>query len=436
MSLIVTKFGGSSLADAGQITKMKNIITANPDRRYVVPSAPGRRFDGDEKVTDLLYKLAEEKDPQHSRVFEILTERFCGIRDELGLSTDIETELQKIAEALHNGASTDYAASRGEYLNGLLIADYLGFDFIDPKDIICFNRHGLYDHAETLKKCPSVLAQHERAVIPGFYGSLPDGEIKTFSRGGSDITGSIVACCAQASLYENWTDVSGFLKADPRVVDQPQKIDVITYRELRELSYMGATVLHEDAIFPVLQVAIPIQVRNTNHPECEGTLIVPSISKETESKENITGIAGKKGFTIVSIEKNGMNAEIGFARRVLSCLEKFGISFEHMPSSIDTLCVVIEDSQVEDHLWDLVQEIHTVCEPDSVEVYNDMALIATVGRNMIRKIGISAKLFGALAEQNVNVRMIDQGSSEMNIIVGVENSDFETAVRAIYQALV
>ena len=437
MTTVVSKFGGSSLAEASQIKKVYDIIKADDNRRYIVPSAPGKRFPEDEKVTDMLYALYEEHDPASSSTFASLKERFSEICSGLGAGIDIDAELDKIADDLKNGESVDYAASRGEYLNGLILSDILGFDFVDPKDYICFDDRGIYDHEKTIKAFSPELRKHEKAVVPGFYGSTPDGKIKTFSRGGSDITGSIVSCCVKASLYENWTDVDGFLKADPRIVEHPDKIDIITYRELRELSYMGATVLHEDSIFPVLQVAIPIHVKNTNNPDSSGTLIVPQMTPDLEKKAGtITGIAGKKDFTVIAIAKNGMNAEVGFGRRVLNCLEKYGITFEHMPSSIDTMCVVIGSSAIEDHLWDIVQDIHTECEPDSVEVFNDVALIATVGRHMIGQIGICAKLFTALAENNINVRMIDQGSSEMNIIVGVKNEDFEKAVKSIYNALI
>jgi aspartate kinase len=436
MSVVVAKFGGSSLADAAQILKCKKIIEADPNRRYIVPSAPGKRFSDDEKITDLLYRLYYESDKEKSVSFQKILQRYGQIRDELGLTVDIEAHIRKIPEKLNNAVSADFAASRGEYLNGLLLADLLGYDFIDAADVIFFDEKGAYDHEKTIPILSAVLKKHERAVIPGFYGSMPDGSIKTFSRGGSDITGSIVACASGAVLYENWTDVSGFMKADPRIVKDPKKIDVITYRELRELSYMGATVLHEDSIFPVLQVAIPIHVKNTNAPENSGTVIIPSLDKDTSSEDTITGIAGKKDFTVITIEKNGMNTEIGFGRRVLSCLEKYDISFEHIPSGIDSLCVVIADCKVNGCVERLVDEIHRSCTPDSVEVSSNMALIATVGRGMIRRVGISAKLFAALAENGVNVRMIDQGSSEMNIIVGVENDDFEKAVRAIYDALV
>ncbi len=437
MAIKVTKFGGSSLADAAQIVKVKEIIEADPSRVYVVPSAPGKRFSDDIKVTDLLYGLfraiIDNADVQ--KVYEQIVNRYVQIRDDLGLSFPIEENLQQVLEDLNHGASEDYAASRGEYLNGLLIADLLGYEFIDAAEVIFFDENGIYDSQKTMTVLPQVLKEHPRAVVPGFYGSLPNGKIKTFSRGGSDITGSIVACAAKADLYENWTDVSGFLMADPRVVKDAKKIDKITYRELRELAYMGATVLHEDSIFPVLEAAIPINVKNTNDPANSGTMILPVLESEDLQQNSITGIAGKRDFTVISVEKSGMNAEIGFGRKLLECLEKFGLSFEHMPSSIDTISIVIADARIRGCMEDLIDEIHTVCKPDSVEVSSNMAIIATVGNGMIRKIGISAKLFSALAQENINVRMIDQGSSEINIIVGVENDDFENAVNAIYRAL-
>jgi len=438
MSSKVAKFGGSSLADAAQILKVKEIIEADANRKFVVPSAPGKRSADDIKVTDLLYALhsAALHLDDTKEIFAKIKNRFVGIRDELGLKTDIEARLDVILEDIKKGASKDYAASRGEYLNGLLLADLLGYDFIDAADVIFFDKKGAYDAAKTMKTLPGALKLHERAVIPGFYGSMPGGKIKTFSRGGSDITGAIVARAADAELYENWTDVSGFLMADPRIVSGPRKIDVITYRELRELAYMGATVLHEDSILPVMEAAIPINVKNTNDPENSGTMIVPTMDGMPKGRNLITGLAGKKNFTVITIEKHGMNAEIGFGRKVLQCLEKFQLSFEHIPSSIDTVSVVIADARVRGCIEELIDEIHLVCEPDSVEVSSNMALIATVGRGMIRRVGISAKLFMALADAHINVRMIDQGSSEINIIVGVENDDFEKAVRVIYRALV
>lgn len=438
MAVKVTKFGGSSLASAEQILKMKQIVEADEARKFVVPSAPGKRFKDDIKVTDLLYSLhdAAAHFEETDGIYGQIVRRYTEIRDELGLSIKIEEYLEKIYQAIKTGANEDYAASRGEYLNGLLIADLLGYDFIDAADVIFFDETGSYDAKKTLSVLPGALKLHERAVIPGFYGSLPNGKIKTFSRGGSDITGSIVSRAANADLYENWTDVSGFMVADPRIVENPKKIDVVTYRELRELAYMGATVLHEDSIFPVLEAAIPINVKNTNDPKNSGTMIIPAIEGRDGARDGITGIAGKKNFTVITIEKDGMNTEIGFGRKVLTCLEKFGLSFEHMPSSIDTISIVVADIRIRHCIEQLIDEIHAVCQPDSVEVSSNMAIIATVGRGMIRQVGVSAKLFAALARSHVNVRMIDQGSSEINIIVGVENDDFEKAVKAIYTALV
>lgn len=438
MGVTVTKFGGSSLADAGQMSKVYDIIQSDPDRRYVVPSAPGKRFDGDTKVTDLLYRLydyiAQGRD--HEGILSELMNRFLNIRDTLEIPTDLETEFEHIVRNLKAGATADYAASRGEYLNGMLLADLLGWPFIDAAGAIFFDRNGHYDGERTQLILPRILEECEHAVIPGFYGSMPNGEIKTFSRGGSDITGSIVARASGAGLYENWTDVSGFMMADPRIVTGPRKIDYITYRELRELSYMGASVLHEDSIFPVLEAAIPINVRNTNEPENPGTMIVPVLEEIPFSGTTITGIAGKKNFTVITIEKDGMNSEVGFVGKVLACLAKYNLSFEHMPSTIDTISIVISDRAIRGCADQLIDELHKSCHPDTIEVSSNMALIATVGRGMIRRVGLSAALFSALADARINVRMIDQGSSEMNLIVGVENDDFENAVRAIYGAFV
>ncbi|MBR4079245.1 MAG: aspartate kinase [Christensenellaceae bacterium] len=437
MALIVTKFGGSSLASAEQFKKVKNIIKANPDRAFCVPSAPGKRFDGDEKITDLLYKLYScvKNNEDETETFGKIRDRYVGIRDELGLSYDIEKELNNILAMLKSGESSDYAASRGEYLNGLLLAEYLGWEFLDAAEIIIFDKRGRYDDNATNAVAARVIGNRRNIVIPGFYGTMPYHTIKTFSRGGSDITGAIVAAVVNADLYENWTDVSGFLMADPRIVPHAKKIERITYRELRELSYMGATVLHEDAIFPVYNAAIPINVRNTNEPENSGTMILPVIDEErSEDDTAITGVAGKKGFSIISIEKNGMNSELGFGRRVLACVEKYGLPFEHMPSSIDTLCLVLEDKYAGDLLEDIVDDILRICEPDTVEIKRGLALIATVGRGMIKSVGCSAKLFTALANEHVNVRMIDQGSSELNIIVGIAEEDFERALVAIHNA--
>jgi aspartate kinase len=430
----VCKFGGTSLANAVQIKKVAQIVNADPQRRYVIPSAPGKRFEGDKKVTDLLYAYygAVNNGGDHEAVYAEISQRYIEIRDELGVNTEIERYLGDIRKKVLSGAGEDYTVSRGEFLNGLLVADYLGYEFIDAADVVFFDASGAYEGEKTRKVMRERLRSCERAVIPGFYGSKPDGEIKTFSRGGSDITGAIVARSARAEVYENWTDVPGFLVADPRIVENPNVIRSITYRELRELSYMGATVLHEDAIFPVFKANIPINIRNTNDPECPGTLIVPGM--DDDETATITGIAGRKGFTVISVEKAKMNAELGFGRRVLSALEKNGIRFEHMPSGIDTLGIVIANSELNGKQSDLIDDIYALCQPDSLEVFTGLALIATVGRGMIRHIGVAAKLFSALAEDGINIRMIDQGSSEINIIVGVEEKDFEGAIRAIYRA--
>ncbi len=434
MEIKVAKFGGTSLADAIQIAKVKKIIMADPARRYIVPSAPGKSAIYDVKVTDLLYGLenAIEKGDDYLPFYRQIYSRFIDIKQQLGLETNIESELEKILRDLLNGEGVDYAASRGEYLNGMLIADYLGYTFIDAAEVILFDKRGKYDEKATERVLSDRLSHLEHAVIPGFYGSMPNGSIKTFSRGGSDVTGAIVSAAVRADLYENWTDVSGFYMADPRIVKHAKKVESVTYRELRELSYMGAAVLHEDSIFPVYKYAIPINVRNTNEPEAPGTMIIPTI--ENYDGPPVTGIAGKKNFTIISIEKNGMNSELGFGRKVLACIEKYGIPFEHMPSSIDTLCVVLEDAKVKDNINDIVDDIHRTCEPDSVEIVRNLALIATVGKRMRESIGTAAALFTALAKANINIRMIDQGSSEMNIIVGVKNEDFERTMNAIHDA--
>ncbi len=435
--LKVVKFGGSSLADAKQFKKVADIIKADKDRRYVVPSAPGTRFDGDIKVTDMLialYELAakgEELDEQLAKIKERYDDIIKGLKIK---DFNLDDEFAAIKAELEYNPTCDFAASRGEYLNGLIMAKYLGFEFVDPKEIIFFNEeHGLNTY-KTEKKVDERLKNIEYAVIPGFYGSDKLGQIMTFSRGGSDITGSIVAAALKADVYENWTDVSGFLAADPRIVDNPVGIDMITYRELRELSYMGASVLHEDAIFPVRSVGIPINIKNTNKPEDKGTWIVESTGHKPEYV--ITGIAGKKGFCAVSITKALMNSEIGFGRKVLQAFEENDISFEHMPSGIDTMTVVVHADEFIPKEQKVVSAIHRLTEPDAVEIETDLALIAVVGRAMRSQRGTAGRIFAALSHANVNVRMIDQGSSELNVIIGVENKDFENAIKAIYDIFV
>ena len=432
----VSKFGGSSLASAKQFKKVGDIIRADKSRRYVVPSAPGKRNDKDEKVTDMLYACydAASEGRSYKKILEKIRGRYEEIIEGLDLNLNLDHEFAKLEENFLAGAGRDYAASRGEYLNGIVIANYLGYEFIDAAEVIFFDEQGNFEADLTDKELSERLSHAERAVVPGFYGSRPDGSIKTFSRGGSDVTGSIVAKAVHADLYENWTDVSGFLVADPRIVEDPEVIETITYRELRELSYMGASVLHEDAIFPVRKEGIPINIRNTNRPEDKGTLIVETTCRKP--RHTITGVAGKKGFCAINIEKAMMNTEVGFGRKVLSVFEKSGISFEHMPSGIDTMTIFVHQSEFEDHEQSVIAGIHRAVEPDVVELESDLALIAVVGRGMRSNRGTAGRVFSALAHARVNVKMIDQGSSEWNIIIGVKNDDFEKAIRAIYDIFV
>ncbi len=432
----VVKFGGSSLASAEQFQKVGSIIKADKERRYVVPSAPGKRFSKDTKVTDMLYgcyALAEEG-KKFDKELAAIKARYDEIITGLGLKLDLSGEFETIRENFAAKAGSDYAASRGEYLNGIVMANYLGYEFIDSATVIFFDENGGFDAEKTNRVLRARLENVEHAVVPGFYGAYENGTVKTFSRGGSDVTGSIVAKAVQADVYENWTDVSGFLVADPRIIKNPEVIDTITYRELRELSYMGATVLHEDAIFPVRQEGIPINIRNTNAPEDRGTWIVGSTCQK--SKFTITGIAGKKGFCAVNIEKDMMNSEVGFGRKVLQAFEDYGISFEHVPSGIDTMTVFVHQDEFMDKEQKVVAGIHRLAKPDSIDIEADLALLAVVGRGMKSTRGTAGRIFSALAHANVNVKMIDQGSSELNIIIGVSNNDFETAVKAIYDIFV
>ena len=432
----VVKFGGSSLASAEQFHKVKNIILSDPDRRFVVPSAPGKRNSSDTKVTDMLYhcySIAEENG-DFSEALAQIRARYQEIIDGLSLTVSLDSEFETIRENFAAHAGRDYAASRGEYLNGILLANYLGFEFIDSARYIRFLEDGTFDANTTQELLSAGLQGLTNAVVPGFYGAYADGRVKTFSRGGSDITGSIVARAVHANLYENWTDVSGFLVADPHIVENPRVIETITYRELRELSYMGAGVLHEDAIFPVRTAGIPINIKNTNAPEDEGTFIVENTSRKPAF--TITGIAGKKGFTAINIEKDMMNSEIGFGRKALQAFEDNGISFEHMPSGIDTLSVFVHQHEFEEKEQAILAEIHKLCNPDYIDIATDLALIAVVGRGMKSNHGTAAKIFRALDTAGVNIRMIDQGSSELNIIIGVASNDFEVAVNVIYGAFV
>lgn len=434
----VVKFGGSSLADAKQFKKVADIIHADPERVYVVPSAPGKRFKDDTKVTDLLYQCYERTltGDDFAKAFAPVRERYDEIIRELGLKISLEDEYVKIGQDFRAGASRDYAASRGEYLNGILLANYLGYDFVDAAKGIFFDNKGNFDAAVTNACLGAMLEKTPKAVIPGFYGAMPDGTIKTFSRGGSDFTGSVVAKAVGASLYENWTDVSGFLVADPRIVDNPAGIEVITYSELRELSYMGAGVLHEDAIFPVRSANIPINIKNTNKPDDPGTLIVPQADNNT--KFLVTGIAGKKDFSAISIEKDRLNSENGFMRRMLQVLENHGVFPEHMPTGIDTVSVVVNSKELGQGInrEKLVNRLKDVLKPDHFEIIDGLALIAVVGRGMKSKKGTATRVFAALSHADINIRMIDQGSSELNIIVGIDEKDFEKAIRVIYDVFI
>lgn len=432
----VVKFGGSSLASARQFKKVGDIIRADKTRKFVVPSAPGKRDSKDDKVTDLLYKAYDlaSTGASYKKVFENIKSRYQEIIDGLKLDLNLDSEFATIEENFLKKAGREYAASRGEYLNGIIMASYLGYEFIDAAEVIFFYENGVFDDKYTNKELSERLENVDRAVIPGFYGADHSGKIRTFSRGGSDITGSIVARAIHADLYENWTDVSGFLVADPRIVENPEVIETITYRELRELAYMGASVLHEDSIFPVRREGIPINIRNTNKPDDKGTMIVESTCKKP--KYTITGIAGKKGFCSINIDKAMMNSEVGFCRRVLEVFDNNNISIEHMPSGIDTMSVLVHQDEFEDYEQQIVAGIHRVVEPDSIEMESDLALIAVVGRAMRANRGTAGRIFSALAHARINVKMIDQGSSEFNIIIGVKDSDFEAAIKAIYDIFV
>ena len=432
----ITKFGGSSVANAEQFRKVKAIIEADPSRRFVVVSAAGKACKEDNKITDLLYLCHAhvQYHVDYHGIFDIIRKRFLDIRDELGLSLDLEKELDELDRSIP-GLSVDELVSRGEYFTSLMMADFLHFPFVDAADVIKINFDGSIDFDSTDENLRFIMKDHDRFVLPGFYGSSPDGSIKVMSRGGSDITGSILAKCLKADLYENWTDVSGFLMADPRIVKDPPGIEMITYAELRELSYMGASVLHEDAVFPVKEANIPINILNTNHPEDKGTIILDTIPPEARDMA-ITGITGKKGFCALYITKRHMPESVGFCRRILSVFEKYGISVEHLPTGIDSIGMIVQEKYVHNCLYDIIAEIKEKAEPDDIKYIPNLALIATVGRNMSNRIGTSGKLFTALGKSDVNVRIMIQAFNEINILVGVDESDMENGIRAIYDAFV
>ena len=437
MSVKVLKFGGSSVADPAQIRKIREIVEADPERRYVVVSAPGKRYSGDSKITDLLIMLNAiiENNIPYEPLMAPIKERYTTIADELGIEVDLDSEFNEIRRNIDAGCSGNYIVSRGEYLSACLISAFLGYDFVDTRDLILFDNKGRLLVEETNSALSAELKKHERAVLPGFYGSYAkNGEICLFSRGGSDVTGSLVARAAEADVYENWTDVSGMLMADPRIVDDPLPIKNISYMELRELSYMGASVMHEDAVFPARMSDIPINIRNTNKPEDPGTII--SNGKAGDDGSIISGIAGKRDFTVISIYKNMMNNEVGFVRKALAIVEDAGVSFDHIPTGIDSLSMVIASSELEDKLDDILESFKVQLKPDDINVEEGIAMIAIVGQKMFRSVGTSARICGALASNGVNIRMLNQGTGEINVIVGVEGADFEKAIRAIYAEFV
>ena len=437
--LKVLKFGGSSMADAKQFEKVKSIVQADPSRKVVVVSAAGKRFSDDHKLTDLLYLCHAhlKYGVACDSVFDMIRSRYMEIRDELGLKTDLESEFDALRKKMDKGISQDELVSRGEYFAARLMADYLGYDFLDSELWLRFKLDGTVDQ-EVSYEALSRAASGRRVVIPGFYGAMPDGSIKTFTRGGSDITGALAAAALDADVYENWTDVSGFLMADPRIVKDPLPIERITYSELRELSYIGAQVLHEGTIFPVREKNIPLNIRNTNQPDHPGTMIRESFDEPEEKADSsfITGIAGRKDFSVITITKNGMSNEVGVLRRVLEILEKYQLVVEYLPSGIDSVSLVVAADKLRPCQYQILGEIQKALKPDTIHVTEDMAIVAAVGRKMAFKPGISGKIFAALGENGINIRMITQGPEELNIIVGVDNKDFAGAIRVLYDSFV
>ena len=434
----VVKFGGSSMADAGQYRKIRDILLADPERRVVVVSAAGKRFKNDHKITDLLYlcHAHTQYGVDCSGIFDMIASRYTEIRDELGIKLDLETEFAALKQRIDaKEVTADELASRGEYFSARLMAAYLGFQFIDAADWIRFNFDGTVDQ-ETSYEALQGLVRGMGAVIPGFYGLMPDGHIRTFSRGGSDITGALAAAALDADVYENWTDVSGILMADPRIVEDPQTISEVTYDELRELSYSGAQVLHEDAIFPVREKNIPLNIRNTNAPNGPGTMIQERFDGDHDPHRFITGITGKKDFTVISLSKRGMSNQVGVLRRVLTVLERHNISVDYVPNGIDNVSVVLPTESVAPSLYTILGEIQKEVEPDTLDVHDQIAVVAAVGRKMAFRPGISGKIFAALGEAGINIRMINQGPDELNIIFGVDNRDFNAAIRVLYNSFV
>ena len=436
--LKVTKFGGSSMADAGQYCKVRDIILSDKERRVVVVSAAGKRNSADHKITDLLYlchahtQYGVDCDP----VFEMITSRYLEIRDELKITLDLESEFASLKKRLDAKAvSQDELVSRGEYFSAKLMAAFLGFQFVDAADWVKFNMDGTVNQEASYAALRSK-ATGKGIVTPGFYGIMPDGSIHTFSRGGSDITGALAAAALGADVYENWTDVSGILMADPRIVENPQPIPEVTYDELRELSYSGAQVLHEGTIFPVREKNIPLNIRNTNAPDDPGTMIQERFDTDADPNRFITGITGKKDFTIISMSKRGMGNQVGVLRKMLSVLEKYNISVDYVPNGIDNVSVVLPTASIASNLYAILAEIQKDVQPDSLHVHDKIAVVAAVGRRMAFRPGISGKVFAALGQANINIRMINQGPDELNIIFGVDNRDFAEAIRVLYNSFV
>ncbi len=437
--LKVAKFGGSSMADAGQYRKIRDILRSDPERRVVVVSAAGKRNKHDHKITDLLYLCHAhiQYGVDCTGIFEMISSRYLQIRDELGLSLDLETEFALLKQRLEAKTVTqDELVSRGEYFSAKLVAAYLGFRFVDATSWIRFRYDGSVDQQTSYEALRQLMNPRDRIVIPGFYGLMPDGQIRTFSRGGSDITGALAAAALEADVYENWTDVSGILMADPRIVDDPQAIPEVTYDELRELSYSGAQVLHEGSIFPVREKNIPLNIRNTNAPNDPGTMIKERFDAPANCDRFITGITGKMDFTIISLSKRGISNQVGLLRRVLSVLEQHQLSVDYVPSGIDNISLVLPTEAIAPHLYTVLGELQQQIEPDTLDVHDQIAIVAAVGRNMATQPGVSGKIFAALGQANINIRMINQGPDELNIILGVANRDFHNAIRVLYDSFV
>lgn len=435
MGIKVCKFGGTSMADASSVRQVAKIVLSDPDRKFVVVSAPGKRFSGDEKITDLLYKsFGEAQANDEKKSFSKVCERFLCLEKKLGINADVGEFLSDIEKRIGVSENPDYCASRGEFLSAKILAKYLGFEFVDPADFVKFSMDGSFNPEFSNDLASKILKRNPcGAVIPGFYGADDDGNVKTFSRGGSDITGAVVARAVGADVYENWTDVDGFLSADPRIVEHPKLMKSLTYTELRELAYMGANVLHPESIFPVRLAGIPINIKNTFNPDSPGTMIVPDDKADAQSAV-VTGIAGKTGLVALNISKQMMNAEVGFSRKLLSVLEQCGISYEHLPSGVDSLSLVISGSEIGGKMEKVINRIRSAVNPDSISVQGELSLVAVVGKNMKNTRGTGAKALTALADAGISVRMIDQGASEINIILGVDTCDYKRAVNAVYQA--